>query len=183
MRLALWITIGIDEAGRGPFAGPLVVSACFLPKNIRLPGLNDSKKLSLKQRERLFKIIKKRTTYGIGIATEREVEKGMINAMNLACKRALRDIKIKPDLLLIDGRDKLKLPYKYKSIIRGDQKERCIMAASIMAKVTRDRIMEKMHEIYPLYGFREHKGYGTAKHIANIRKHGICAIHRKNFIH
>lgn len=190
--------VGIDEAGRGPWAGPLVAAVCYLPKNCKLKGLNDSKKLTKQSRDRLFEMIIKKADYGIGIASAREVEKGMVKALNLAIERALLGLKIKPDLLLIDGRDKFNLKYlsrpqgayykpiakqspPYKTIIRGDQKERTIMAASILAKVTRDRIMEDLSKKYPLYGFESHKGYGTRSHREIIEKHGICEIHRKNF--
>jgi len=197
------IIIGADEAGRGPWAGPLVVAVCHIPKYTRLPGLNDSKKLSKKSREKLFKLIKSKTQYAIGIAQPREVEKGMIKALSAAYKRALKKLKITPNLLLIDGRDKLNLPYPYNSarkrsdpstsiknrftqvklkfLIRGDQKERCIMAASILAKVTRDEIMAKLAQSHPQYGFEKHKGYGTRQHRQNIAKHGTCKLHRKNF--
>ncbi len=175
------IIIGADEAGRGPWAGPLVAAVCFLPKNTRLPGLNDSKKLSEKARNKLFQQIKEKTKYGIGIAKSSEVEKGMKYALNKAYNRALKQISIKPNLLLVDGRDKLDLLYPYKSIIKGDQKERCIMAASILAKVTRDEIMAKLASSHPEYGFELHKGYGTRLHRQNIVKHGICRVHRKNF--
>lgn len=172
---------GIDEAGRGPWAGPLVAAVCYLPKNCKLKGLNDSKKLTEHSRDRLFALIIKKADYGIGIASAREVEKGMVKALNLAIERALLGLKTEPDLLLIDGKDKFKLKYPYKTIVRGDQKERAIMAASVLAKVTRDRIMEDLSKKYPLYGFESHKGYGTRSHRKIIEKHGICEIHRRNF--
>ncbi len=172
---------GADEAGRGPWAGPLVVAVCHIPKNTRLKGLNDSKKLTAKAREKLFKLIRQKTDYGIGIVTARQVKKGMISALNIAYKKALKNIRTKPDLIMVDGRDKLDLSYPYKSIVRGDQKERCIMAASILAKVTRDEIMAKLAKSYPEYGFDIHKGYGTRKHCEDIAKHGTCELHRKNF--
>jgi len=175
------IIAGVDEAGRGPWAGPLVAAVCYLPKNCKLKGLNDSKKLTEKSRDRLFDMIIKQADYGIGIVSEREVEKGMVKALNLAIERALHMLKIKPDLLLIDGKDKFNLKCNYKTIIRGDQKKRSIMAASVLAKVTRDRIMEDLSKKYPLYGFENHKGYGTRIHREIIKKHGICDIHRKNF--
>lgn len=171
----------MDEAGRGPWAGPLVAAACFIPKNTRLPGLNDSKKLTPKRREELFKLIKNKTKYGIGTASTREVNKGLKYALNLAYKRALKQISIKPDKLLIDGRDKLDLPFSYQSIIKGDQKHRPIMAASILAKVTRDNLMKKYAKRYPEYDFQTHKGYGTRKHQAKLLKHGTSPIHRGNF--
>ncbi|MFA6528851.1 MAG: ribonuclease HII [Candidatus Gracilibacteria bacterium] len=175
------IIVGVDEAGRGPWAGPLVAAVCCLPKNCRLKGLNDSKKLTEKAREKLFEMIIKKADYGIGVADVREVEKGMVKALNLAIERALLGLKVTPDLLLIDGKDKFNLKYSYKTIIRGDQKERAIMAASILAKVTRDRIMEDLGKKHPLYRFEEHKGYGTRIHRELIVHHGICEIHRKNF--
>ncbi|PIX79230.1 ribonuclease HII, partial [Candidatus Peregrinibacteria bacterium CG_4_10_14_3_um_filter_44_21] len=126
------IIIGADEAGRGPWAGPLVAAVCHIPPNTRLPGLNDSKKLSKKAREKLFIKIQEKTLLGIGISEVSEVEQGMKHALNLAYNRALEQIGVKPATLLIDGSDKLDLKYPYKSIIKGDQKERCIMAASII---------------------------------------------------
>jgi len=175
------IIIGADEAGRGPWAGPLVAAVCHIPRNTRLPGLNDSKRLSEKARKKLFKQIEEKTQYGIGVAKVSEVEKGMMYALNKAYNRALKQIDLEPDLLMIDGRDKLDLKYPYKSIIKGDQKERCIMAASIIAKVTRDEMMTKLATSYPEYGFDKHKGYGTRQHKQNIEKYGICKIHRRNF--
>ena len=172
---------GVDEAGRGPWAGPLVAAVCCLPKNCKLKGLNDSKKLTEKGREKLFELIKEKADYGVGIASAREVEEGMVKALNLAISRALKDLKTVPDLLLIDGKDKFSLEIPYKTIIRGDQKERAIMAASILAKVTRDKIMENLARTYPLYRFEEHKGYGTRSHREIIERCGICEIHRKNF--
>lgn len=171
----------MDEAGRGPWAGPLVAAACYIPKNTRIPGLNDSKKLTAQKREELAAIIKEKTKYGIGTASTREVNKGLKYALNLAFKRALEAISLKPHQLLIDGRDKLDLPYPYRTIIKGDQKERCIMAASILAKTERDHMMEKYCKKYPKYGFSTHKGYGTRLHCSNLQKHGICPIHRGNF--
>jgi len=175
------IIIGADEAGRGPWAGPLVAAVCHIPPNTRLPGLNDSKKLSKKAREKLFIKIQEKTLLGIGISEVSEVEQGMKHALNLAYNRALEQIGVKPATLLIDGSDKLDLKYPYKSIIKGDQKERCIMAASIIAKVTRDAIMAKLAILHPVYGFESHKGYGTRQHRRNIEKHGICVLHRQNF--
>ena len=175
------IIIGMDEAGRGPWAGPLVAAACYIPKNTRLPGLNDSKKLSPAQREELFHQIKNKTKFGIGIAKTHEVNKGLKYALNLSFKRALKEIGLKPDKLIIDGRDKLDLPYDYRTIIKGDQKERPIMAASILAKVSRDKMMEKFAKKYPKYGFCKHKGYGTRHHSSQLQKYGICPIHRKEF--
>lgn len=176
---------GIDEAGRGPLAGPVVVGIAIMPKDSMIEGINDSKKVSEKKREKLYEQIKEEAiSWSVGIADQNEIDEiNILNATKLALTRAIEELKIKPDLILVDALtniDTKGIPYK--SIIKGDAKEYSIAAASILAKVTRDRIMRQYDEIYPQYGFAGHKGYGTAKHIAAIKENGPCMIHRKSFI-
>ena len=176
---------GIDEAGRGPLAGPVVVGIAIMPKDSMIEGISDSKKVSEKKREKLYEQIKEEAiSWSVGIADQNEIDEiNILNATKLALTRAIEELKIKPDLILVDALtniDTKGIPYK--SIIKGDAKEYSIAAASILAKVTRDRIMRQYDEIYPQYGFAGHKGYGTAKHIAAIKENGPCMIHRKSFI-
>ncbi|MBP3463903.1 MAG: ribonuclease HII [Clostridia bacterium] len=176
---------GIDEAGRGPLAGPVVVGVAIMPKDSMIEGVNDSKKVSEKKREKLYdQITDEAIAWSVGIADQNEIDEiNILNATKLALKRALENLTTKPDLILVDALtniDTLGIPYK--SIIKGDAKEYSIAAASIIAKVTRDRMMRQYDEIYPQYGFNGHKGYGTAKHIAAIKEYGPCILHRKTFI-
>lgn len=176
---------GIDEAGRGPLAGPVVVASVIMPKNSMIEGINDSKKISEKKREELYEKIKEEAiTYAVGIISQEEIDTiNILNATKKGVTSSLKEIETKPDLILIDalkGIDTLQIPYK--SIIKGDAQVYSIAAASIIAKVTRDRIMKNWDEVYPEYGFKNHKGYGTAAHIAAIKKYGICSIHRKSFV-
>lgn len=179
---------GLDEAGRGPLAGPVVAGAIlispkFKTKNLRLK-INDSKKLSEKQREELFKILTnhKNIEWGVGIVSEKIIDKiNILEATKLAMQKALKDLGIKPDHLLIDGNFNIYYATKQKAIIKGDQKVISVAAASIIAKVTRDRIMDKYHKKYPQYGFDKHKGYPTKFHIKILERYGICPIHRKSF--
>ncbi len=176
---------GIDEAGRGPLAGPVVVGIAIMPKNSMIEGINDSKKVSEKKREKIYEIITKEAIdWSVGIADQNEIDEiNILNATKLALTRAIEGLKIKPDLILVDALtsiDTKGIPYM--SIIKGDAKEYSIAAASILAKVTRDRMMREYDEIYPQYGFSGHKGYGTAKHIAAIKEYGPCILHRKTFI-
>jgi ribonuclease HII len=183
------IIVGIDEAGRGPLAGPVVAGAVFInPKaKILLKGINDSKKLSEKQREDFYKILinNKDVRWGVGIVSEKMIDKiNILEATKLAMHKAYK--KLAPDFLLVDGnfivrQAQGKNKIFQKSIIKGDQKVLSISTASIIAKVTRDRLMQKYHKKYPQYGFDKHKGYGTALHIANLKKFGPCKIHRKTF--
>lgn len=173
---------GMDEAGRGSWAGPVVAGAVILPKGVRLGGLDDSKKLTPSQRERLFALIKKKCIYSIGIATQEEVDqKGLTHATFLAFKRALKNLAQKPEHLYIDGRDPFVFETPHTSIIRGDQKLRCIAAASIVAKVSRDHLMCELAKKYPLYGFEVHKGYGTGLHQNALKRFGPCELHRKSY--
>lgn len=175
---------GIDEAGRGPLAGPVVAGAVILPKDCRIMYINDSKKLSAKKREELFEEIKEKAlAIGIGIKDNNRIDEiNILQATYEAMREAVNELKEEPDLLLNDA---VKIPgivTKQVPIIKGDAKSQSIAAASIIAKVTRDRIMEAFDIIYPEYGFSKHKGYGSAAHIEAIKKYGPCPIHRKTFI-
>lgn len=174
---------GIDEVGRGPLAGPVVAASVILPQDIFIEKLNDSKKLSLKKREAIFEIIKEKAlTYSIGIIDEKVIDEvNIINATRDAMVKAVQGLSIEPDLLLIDAERLDKLKTKQVSIIKGDSLSISIAAASIIAKVTRDRIMDDYHTKYPEYGFINHKGYGTKEHIEAIKKYGLCPIHRTSF--
>lgn len=176
------IVAGLDEAGRGPFAGPVVCSAVVFRKRIKLPGLTDSKLLSVKKREEFFKKIIENAYVGIGKASNLEIDRyGLIKACEIGFKRALKKLGIKPHFLLIDGNDKFNFKIPFKTIIRGDRKVRAISAASVIAKVYRDGLMRRFALRYPQYKFDIHKGYGTRMHGSLIRKHGLCRIHRKSF--
>ena len=176
---------GIDEAGRGPLAGPVVVGAVILPENSFIEGVNDSKKVSEKKREKLYEeIVKEAIDYSVGIIDQKTIDEiNILNATKLGVKLALEGLKQKPEIIMVDALnniDTLGIPYI--SVIKGDAKNYCIAAASIIAKVTRDRIMREWDEVYPAYGFAKHKGYGTAEHIRIIKEIGPCILHRKSFI-
>ena len=176
---------GIDEAGRGPLAGPVVVAAVVMPRYSMIEGVNDSKKVSEKKREALYEqIINEAITYGVGIIDQREIDEiNILNATKKGLTTAIKELKIKPDRIIVDALEHIDtcgIPYT--SIIKGDAKCYSIAAASIIAKVTRDRIMREWDEVYPQYGFQKHKGYGTAAHIAAIKEYGICPLHRKTFV-
>lgn len=176
---------GIDEAGRGPLAGPVVVGAVIMPKDSFIEGINDSKKISEKKREKLYDLITEEAiAWGVGIIEQKEIDElNILNATKKALTMALQELNPKPELILTDALDKIDtLGIPYKSFIKGDAKVYSIAAASIIAKVTRDRIMRQWDEIYPEYGFAKHKGYGTAQHIAAIKENGICNLHRKSFV-
>ena len=175
---------GIDEAGRGPLAGPVVVASVIMPKDSIIKGVNDSKKVSEKKREELYeKIIEEAITYGVGIIDEKVIDEiNILEATKKGLTTSLQELKVKPNLILVDALNKIDtLGIPYKSIIKGDALCYSISCASIIAKVTRDRIMRQWDEIYPMYGFEKHKGYGTASHIQAIKEHGICQIHRRSF--
>ncbi len=175
---------GIDEAGRGPLAGPVVVASVIMPENSMIEGVNDSKKVSEKKREILYeKIIEDAISYSVAIISEKEIDQiNILNATKKGLTTSISELKVKPDLILVDALNKIDtLGIPYKSIIKGDALVYSISAASIIAKVTRDRIMRQMDEIYPQYGFAGHKGYGTAKHISAIKEYGLCDIHRRSF--
>ena len=176
---------GIDEAGRGPLAGPVVVAAVIMPKDSMIEGVNDSKKVSEKKREKLYElIIEEAISYSVGIVDQNEIDRiNILNATKAGLTEAVRTLKVKPELILVDALtniDTCGVPYK--SIIKGDAKSYSIAAASIIAKVTRDRMMREWDEEYPVYEFGQNKGYGTAKHIAAIKQFGICKLHRKSFV-
>ncbi|MCK5836983.1 MAG: ribonuclease HII [Desulfobacula sp.] len=174
---------GIDEAGRGPLAGPVVSAAVILPSSFTCPGINDSKKLSEKKRERFFPLISEQAlAVGIGIADHTEIDQiNILQASLLSMKRAVQNLKLTPDFLLIDGKFTIDSDLPQQAIVKGDSKSISIAAASIIAKVTRDRIMEELHRTYPLYNFSRHKGYPTKAHKQAIMEHGPCPIHRKTF--
>ena len=173
---------GIDEAGRGPWAGPVVASAVILDQQNFPHGLNDSKKLNEARREALFDPIMLSSQVGIGIVSAKEIDDiNILQATFLGMQRAFDQLNIKPDLALIDGNKSPKLNCKTQTIIGGDAKSLSIAAASIIAKVTRDRIMHQLDLTYPHYGFARHKGYGTAAHATALAKNGPCDEHRKSF--
>ena len=178
------IVCGIDEAGRGPLAGPVFAAAVILPQGLLIDGLDDSKKLSEKKREALFDVIReKAAAFGIASADEREIDAlNILNATMLAMHRALLALGATPDLALIDGNCARGFTIPTRCIIGGDGKSASIAAASILAKVSRDRLMRALDADYPQYGFAVHKGYGTRAHREAILQYGPCAIHRKSFL-
>lgn len=175
---------GIDEAGRGPLAGPVVAAAVILPKDCLIEGVNDSKKLSESKREKLYtEITEKAIAWGVGVVDNNTIDElNILNATRRAMHTAVETLQVKPDYILIDAEKKVDtngIPYL--PIIKGDALSISIAAASIIAKVTRDRMMYEYDEIFPMYGFGKHKGYGTKAHIEAIKENGICIIHRKSF--
>lgn len=175
---------GVDEAGRGPLAGPVYAAAVILPRDAVIDGLNDSKKLTEKKRDALFDVITERAlTYGIASASVEEIEEfNILNATFLAMNRAVAKLDPAPELALIDGNRNTGITVPSRCIVGGDGKCADIAAASVLAKVTRDRYMRRMAETYPQYGFEKHKGYGTAAHYAAIRAYGPSPIHRPSFL-
>ncbi len=178
-----FIIVGIDEAGRGPLAGPVVAAAVILPENEMILGLDDSKKLSENKRNELFQVIQdKALAVGVGIVDQNKIDEiNILNAAKAAMIIAVGKIDYKPDVLLVDA-VKLDMPIEQVNLIKGDQKSNSIAAASIIAKVTRDKIMREMSETYPGYGFEKHKGYGTKTHYEAIENFGFTPIHRKTFL-
>jgi ribonuclease HII len=174
---------GIDEAGRGPLAGPVVAGAVILPKGLLIEGVNDSKKLSEEKREKLYElIVKEALAWGVGIVDNNTIDSiNILKATHLAMGQAIASLKIKPQLLLIDAEKLNEIDIPQESIVKGDALSHSIAAASIIAKVTRDRMIIKMDKKYPGYGLARHKGYGTAEHIKAIKEIGLCEIHRKTF--
>ena len=175
---------GIDEAGRGPLAGPVVIAAVVMPEDSMIEGVNDSKKVSEKKRELIYdQILEEAISYGVAIIGQDEIDDiNILNATKKGLTMSLQELTVKPDLILVDALERIDtLGIPYESIIKGDAKSYSIAAASIVAKVTRDRIMREWGNVYPQYGFEVHKGYGTAKHIAAIKENGLCPIHRKSF--
>ena len=175
---------GVDEAGRGPLAGPVCAAAVILPKGLELPGLNDSKKLTDKKRRELFPIIKEQAiAYGIGLASHEEIDEiNILQATYLAMERAIAQLEGKADFALIDGNRTKDFGLPVRTVVKGDSLSASIAAASVLAKVTRDDIMLEMAEKYPEYGFEVHKGYGTKAHYDALRAHGHSEIHRMTFL-
>ncbi len=176
---------GIDEAGRGPLAGPIVAAAVILPVDCYIEYLNDSKKVSEKRRDQLFDIIKERAVAtGVGIASPEMIDDiNILQATILAMKEAIDNLLIRPDMLLVDAVHIPDVGIPQVGIVKGDAKSVSIAAASIIAKVTRDRMMVDYDAIYPEYGFAKHKGYGTKQHMEALREYGNCPIHRRTFTH
>lgn len=175
---------GVDEAGRGPLAGPVCAAAVILPEGVIIDGVNDSKKLSEKKRESLFDVIREQAlSYSIAYATVDEIEEiNILNATMLAMCRAIDGLDIKADYAMIDGNKIPPLDIDAECIVKGDAKSMSIACASILAKVSRDRLLYKYAEEYPMYGFDKHKGYGTKVHREAILKYGPCQYHRKSFL-
>lgn len=175
---------GVDEAGRGPLAGPVYAAAVILPQGLVIEGLNDSKKLSEKKRELLYdKVIESAVAWSVGIATEQEIDEvNILQATYLAMRRAVEGLALKADYALIDGNRMPPLDVDGETVIKGDSLSMSIAAASIIAKVTRDRFMLELDKEYPEYLFAKHKGYGTALHYEMIEKHGISPVHRRSFL-
>ena len=178
------VICGVDEAGRGPLAGPVYAAAVILPRNLEIAGLNDSKKLSDKKRRELYDVITNEAlAYGIAAADEKEIDEvNILQATFLAMERALKQLRVVPDLALIDGNREKDFGLPVHTVVKGDGKSANIAAASILAKVTRDRFMEEMAVQYPQYGFDVHKGYGTKRHYAALEEFGPCPIHRMTFL-
>ena len=178
------IICGVDEAGRGPLAGPVCAAAVILPKGLEIPGLNDSKKLTDKKRRELLPVIKEQAlAYGIAFASHEEIDQiNILQATFLAMERALAQLNIRPDLALIDGNRQKDFGINVETVVKGDSRSANIAAASVLAKVTRDDYMEAMALEYPGYGFEIHKGYGTKAHYEALRNLGPCPIHRMTFL-
>ncbi len=173
---------GVDEAGRGPLAGPVVAAAAIVLHPESLLGVNDSKKLSASRREKLYNVIARSCLVGIGVVDEKQIDEiNIYEATRLAMKKAVLNLPHTPALVLIDGNMRLDLPLEQKSVIQGDQKSISISAASIVAKVFRDHWMRKLHELYPAYAFADHKGYGTAAHLKALCEAGPSPVHRRSF--
>lgn len=175
---------GVDEAGRGPLAGPVCAAAVILPRDLELLGLNDSKKLTAKKRDELFDVIKeKAVAYAIALVDEKTIDEiNILQATLSAMGQAIANLPVKPDLALIDGNREKDFGLPVKTVVKGDSLSANIAAASILAKVTRDRLMEELDETYPQYGFAVHKGYGTKRHYEALREYGPCPIHRMTFL-
>ena len=195
MQKGLKTIAGIDEAGRGPLAGPVVVACCLMPRNSMIEGVNDSKKIAEKKREKLYEsITEEAISYGVGIIGQTEIDEiNILNATKKGLTKAIQEMEeklkqkpelgiIKPDAILVDALTKIDTDgIPYQSIVHGDAISYSIACSSIIAKVTRDRIMRQWDEIYPQYGFAKHKGYGTAAHIQAIKEYGLCPLHRRSF--
>ena len=178
------VVCGVDEAGRGPLAGPVCAAAVILPPHLEIPGLNDSKKLTDKRRRELMPVIKEQAiAYGIAFASHEEIDQiNILQATYLAMERALQNLGVKPELALIDGNRAKDFGLPVETVVKGDSRSASIAAASILAKVTRDDMMLELADTYPQYGFEIHKGYGTKAHYAALDEHGISPIHRMSFL-
>jgi ribonuclease HII len=176
--------VGLDEAGRGPLAGPVVAAGVSLPQGMKITNLNDSKKVSAVNREKLYNILLNipKIKIGLAIVSPEDIDRiNILKATHLAMKQAIENMGIIPDIILVDGRPVPGLPVKSLNIIKGDAKCACIAAASIIAKVSRDRMMVEFDSQFPGYGFKNHKGYGTKEHLESLNRLGPCSIHRKSF--
>ncbi len=178
------VICGVDEAGRGPLAGPVCAAAVILPEHHQIPGLNDSKKLSDKKRRELFPLIQEQAiAYGVAFASQQEIdEMNILQATFLAMKRAIAQLEGKADFALIDGNRETDFGIPCMAVVKGDGRSANIAAASVLAKVTRDDYMEALAKKYPQYGFEVHKGYGTKAHYAALTEHGMCPEHRRTFL-
>ena len=178
------LVCGVDEAGRGPLAGPVCAAAVVLPKGLILEGVNDSKKLTEKKRETLFDVITEQALdWSVAFATVEEIEEiNILNAAMLAMKRAVEGLKNPVDFAIIDGNRKPPLEIDCEAVVKGDAKSMSVAAASILAKVSRDRILRQYAVNYPQYGFEKHKGYGTKVHVEALKKYGPCEVHRPSFL-
>lgn len=184
MDQGLNLICGVDEAGRGPLAGPVCAAAVILPADIEIPGLNDSKKLTDKRRRELYPVIKEcAIAYGIAFADENEIDEiNILQATFRAMERAVAQLATRPDFVLVDGNKLPQLDIPGEAIVQGDSRSASIAAASILAKVTRDDVMLQLAQTYPQYGFDIHKGYGTKAHYEALRSHGACPAHRTSFL-
>lgn len=178
------LVCGVDEAGRGPLAGPVCAAAVILPPDLVIPGLNDSKKLTDRKRRELFDIItNEAVSYGIALVSEKEIDEiNILQATFRAMEQAVTRMDVQPDVVLVDGNREPSLGMPMKTVVKGDSLSASIAAASILAKVTRDRLMEQLDQTYPEYGFAVHKGYGTKRHYEALRIHGPSPIHRMTFL-
>ena len=184
MQQGITAIAGVDEAGRGPLAGPVCAAAVILPEHLEIPGLNDSKKLTDKKRRELFPIIKEQAiAYGIAFATEQEIDEiNILQATFLAMQRAIDQLEGKANFALIDGNREKDFGLPVMTVVKGDSRSANIAAASVLAKVTRDLYMEELAQKYPEYGFEIHKGYGTKAHYAALTAHGASPVHRQTFL-
>ena len=174
---------GVDEAGRGPLAGPVVAASVIFPRDVLIEGVNDSKKISENHREKLYDVIRAQAlAVGVGIVGHEVIDRiNILQATILAMRKAIEEMKGKPDFVIVDGNSFRHETLRFQNVIGGDAKSFTIAAAAIIAKVTRDRMMREFDHQYPNYGFAQHKGYGTQRHLDAIREFGLCEIHRKTF--
>jgi ribonuclease HII len=179
----MWCIAGVDEVGRGPLAGPVIAAAVIFPPRFVIPGITDSKKLTPKQRETFFPLIRQGAlAIGLGYAGPLEIDRrNILQASLQAMKRAVLHLDRQPDLVLVDGNRPLEVPLSQKCLVGGDARSLTIGAASIVAKVVRDKVMESCHSRFPAYNFRANKGYGTEEHLEALRRHGPCPLHRRTF--